>query len=221
MFVILQDVRGRLSYAPESWVKLNDKNEEVVFWPKRNQTSLQNDPTSEPIIFGDNKWLEVNDVVKRRGILSKELAEKEMDVMMMTSSTDETDSEQIIRRPNKFQSKGSLKSVPKYNIDDLKKRKLVPAINSSSPSSSPSPSLPLTPKSKNDELAMYLQKKNTPVSQKLSCANNSNSALPIETLSPLLSSSQLTEIGSRLGSIFPDDFDLNITYVSFTIHVFL
>lgn len=89
MYVILEDSRKRLSYAPQKWVIVNEKGVEVIYWPKKNQSLLQNDPDSEPVLTGENKWLIVKDTIKRRGLNTKEEAEQEMKHMMAQTQTEE------------------------------------------------------------------------------------------------------------------------------------
>lgn len=100
MFVILEKKGGKLSFCPQKWVKKSDDGKDVVFWPKKNQTTLQQDPESEPVLDGAEKWLYVPDLVKRWNIPSVKEAEHEIDVMINKTDTDlaESEEENIIMR---------------------------------------------------------------------------------------------------------------------------
>lgn len=230
MFVVLQDRCGRLSYAPQNWVKVCEDNKEIIYWPKKNQTALQNDATSEPVLFGENKWLIIGDTVKRRGILTKELAEKEIDEMMQTGDTDYDSETNIIHRPNKVQTKGELKSIPQFNLTSLPKPKLSSVLkNKNILTGLPLASTPKTSTCSNEsELASTSTGSPLVLTPKTgTCSNRSQLALtPTSSLnqkqnavnvlseqivsSPILSSPQMNDIRG----LFPD-LDINQNDVSF------
>lgn len=133
--MILQDRYGRLSYAPQNWIKIDHSGNEVVFWPKNNQITLINDPTSEPVVYGDGKWITINDTIKRRDIPSKDAAEEEIDRMMQysTTSTDETTDNtdidiDVIRR-RKVPTKAEIKQcVPQFDVSMMPRSPLPSAL---------------------------------------------------------------------------------------------
>lgn len=127
MFVILEDRFGRLSFAPESWVLRNAENEEVVYWPKTNQTLLIRDPTSK-VLTGPDKWLIVADTVKRRGLPELKTVEgtEELIEEMMGQSRTETDTEteddRTTKKRRKIASKGEQKqmtSIPNFPVKNV------------------------------------------------------------------------------------------------------
>lgn len=208
MFVILEDRYGRLSSAPQNWVRVCHDNKEIVYWPKSNLTILLNNASSEPVTEGENKWLIVSDTIKRRGLPTKNAAEAEIERMMQYSGTDE-DNDKIIninrRNNNKFLTKAAAKhrnaDIPQFDVTGLSRPALSSALkinllsnSPKTPTGSPVSHLPTTPNS---------------VSFHLPTTPNSSRILP--TLSPLiLSTSQLTDIDGMIPSIFHNDlFDVN------------
>lgn len=129
MFLILEDRRGRLSHAPAKWVKVAGDNREIIYWPKKNQFALQNDPESEPVLEGEYKWLIINDKIKRRGLASKEAAEAEIDRMMEYPKTETEVSEEenegqtgesvSTRRKSKVLNHKQPAVIPKFEIKNL------------------------------------------------------------------------------------------------------
>lgn len=135
MFVILEDDRKGLSIAPQKWVIVEESGQEIIYWPKKNLTKLQNDPNSEPIVSGESQWLIVKDTIKRRGIKTLEEAEEEIEKMMQISQTEkddeDTDGEGGRRktRADKHSEKEICKSpIPKFVIESSVLFKLNSAI---------------------------------------------------------------------------------------------
>lgn len=93
MYVILQDSRDRIDYAPANWLKRNEDGTETIYWPKNDLTRLQSDPHSEPVTKGPDRWLIVKDTVKRRNIPTKEEANAEVERMQCCSVTEDSESE--------------------------------------------------------------------------------------------------------------------------------
>lgn len=193
MFVVLQDRFGRLSYAPENWIKVGENNNEIIYWPRNNQSILQNDEKSEPVITGADKWIVVNDIIKRRGLPTKEAAEQEIDNMMEKSDTDNDNiNETIIKRP-KFPTKASVKHViPHYNVSNLISQSsslLTPALMNRRISIAGSPSISTVVKPTGSPLLLP----GTPKT-----LNRSSFTADINNMSPLLTTSQLQDIGDDL-----------------------
>lgn len=122
MFVILQDSRNRVDFAPANWIKGNDDGSEIIFWPKKDVTVLQSDPNSEPVTSGPDKWHVVYDKVKRRDIATVEDANVELEKMQycVTEESDADDGRRKTRIGTKSVTKiKSTKStvVPTFKID--------------------------------------------------------------------------------------------------------
>lgn len=147
-------------------------------------------------MVGANKWLIISDVIKRRGIPTKESAEKEIDKMMENSETDDTETELIIHRP-KFQTKASVKHViPQYNVSTSLPK--LPALSSALINKGISTeSAPTTPKSTISIESPATTPKTT-LNQKQNLVPNADIALS----SPLLSTSQLADIDDGFSSQF-------------------
>lgn len=198
MFVILEDRFGRLSSAPQNWVKVSHDNKEIVYWPKSNLTILLNDASSEPVTEGENKWLIVSDTIKRRGLLTKNAAETEIERMMQYSGTDEDNDKIIHLRNNKFLTKAAAKHrtavIPQFDVAGLSRPALSSALKNNLLSTSPK-----TPNG-------------SPISSHLPTTPNSSGVSRIlPTLSPLiLSTSQMTDIDGLMPSIFHDNTLLDV-----------
>lgn len=123
MFVILQDSRNRIDYAPQNWVKYKTDGTEIVYWPKKNLSNLQCDPNSEPITEGSEKWHVVPDTVKRRNIPTVDEANRILKKMMeeITESENESDfASNSVRRtrssPKKSIGKKVTSTIPQFNV---------------------------------------------------------------------------------------------------------
>lgn len=55
------------NYIPDNWIVPTDDGANIVYWPKKNQTVLINDPKSVPVLSGEDKWLMLTnyDVIQR------------------------------------------------------------------------------------------------------------------------------------------------------------
>lgn len=142
MFVILEDVRNGVEFAPQSWVKLDPNGGEIIYWPKNNVTKLQFESGSEPVTEGPNKWHIVQDVVKRRNIPTAEAAQNIVQQMIQNPSTDTDSDANIITRTcaKKRVVRQAHVSIPQY--DSMKKNTLksvlkgINIISTNSPTSS-------------------------------------------------------------------------------------
>lgn len=129
MYAILEDRYGRLSYAPENWIKVGEDSREIVFWPKKDLSMLLNDPRSEPVFVGEYKWLTIKDKIKRRGLPTKDAAEKEIDIMSENTrtETDETemDEDEIpsvgTRRKQVNKTPKAHCVIPKFTVPNVAK----------------------------------------------------------------------------------------------------
>lgn len=107
-FMILEDKCGRLSYAPQNWL-LQEDGKDIIYWPRKNQTILQKESDSTPILTGEDKWLVIHDKIKRKNLKSFRDAESEIEDMLAKSVTEsDTDNE-------KPQQKKSV--IPKYTLN--------------------------------------------------------------------------------------------------------
>lgn len=182
MFIILQDRCGRLSYAPQKWIKIDQGGNEVVFWPRNNQVTLLNDPTSEPVVDGDSKWITINDTIKRRNIPSKDAAEEEIDRMMQYSTTtdettDNTDIDIDVIRRRKVPTKAQVKQcVPQFDVSMMPNSPLPSALKNQFVSIISPIESPNTPKS-----SLFKQKNPPAISSTRTSLND------IACLSPLFS----------------------------------
>lgn len=116
MYCVLEDNQNRLSICPQNWIKTTIDDKQIVYWPRSNQTAYINDPDSEPVLSGPNKWLIVSDKIKRTNIPTKGEAEKIMDEMLENSRT-ETDDDQMTNRSedcenNRVRNKSANQSGP-------------------------------------------------------------------------------------------------------------
>lgn len=119
MYAILEDKRGGLSCCPQNWIKQSEDGQETRYWPKNYQNELVNDPYSEPILSGEDKWLIVKDKIKRRNLLSKLDAEKEMERMDNKTETEEEENDVINERSKRLQTKGAAKlpcTIPTFKV---------------------------------------------------------------------------------------------------------
>lgn len=191
MYCILEDNRGRLSYCPENWIKTSSDGAEVIYWPKSNQNTYIDDPDSEPVLSGANKWLVIQDKVKRRHLQSKAEANHEMDQMLMLSRTEtDTDAEDKLEengsrlRHRKVMTKGQAKSMPKFIVSQTPPNSaLLASVNSS----------PQTPTNSKVNQTMFQQ---TP-----------SLATPPSTA---VSHEEIVNMQSVFNNIMPTQDDLNI-----------
>lgn len=129
MFVITEDRFGRLDFGPEKWVSRDQKNIEFIYWPKKDQTLLQRDPNSAPVISGPDKWIAKYDTIKQRAIpelTTVERTENFLDKMLQQSRT-ENDSEstnfeqQTRKRKKPTKPKTTVTKVPKFLVGNVPK----------------------------------------------------------------------------------------------------
>lgn len=182
MFVVLQDRHGRLSYAPQTWIKVGSDGREIIYWPKQNQTVLQNDPHSQPVMEGNGKWLVIDEVIKRRNIASKEDVEREIDEMALESNTDgDENHNEIIQRPKAYPTKASMKQItssvliPRYDIGNLSRSPLSSAVKTSKIISSP-----MTPKTTISVQKQYQTLSQQATSSPMTPKNYSSSSTSIQ-----------------------------------------
>lgn len=180
--MILQDRHGRLSFAPQKWIKIDQGGNEVILWPRNNQITLLSDPTSEPVVEGDRKWITINDTIKRRDIPSKDAAEKEIERMMLYSTTadettDNTDIDIEVIRRRKIPTKAQMKqSIPQFDVSMMPNSPLPSALKNQFVSITSPIELPNTPKS-----SLYKQKNPAAISSTRTSLND------IGCFSPLFS----------------------------------
>lgn len=99
---------------------MNEKGEEVKYWPRKNLTKLQCDPNSEPITSGPDKWYVIDDTIKRRDIPSVEECNKELERMEYNLTESENEMLQRDTRSTKPKSaKSSNNAIPQFHVNAL------------------------------------------------------------------------------------------------------
>lgn len=111
-FMILEDKYSRLSFAPQNWLGRDKDGREIIYWPKKNQTTLVQQADSVPVFDGEYKWLVIRDKVKRKNIRTVVEAEEEIEEMMNKSVTEpETDKE------SKIHQSRQTTTIPKFHVN--------------------------------------------------------------------------------------------------------
>lgn len=185
MFVILEDPKCAIEFAPQTWVKTDTLGKEIVYWPKH--------------LYRKDAWCTVPDKVKRRDIPTLEAAKKILDDMVNSTPTESECDEDManqgmLTRGKSRNSGGKSKqtkseSVPTYNVTSvMSKLPLKSTIQGKVFIDSPNSS-PKTPtNSRSATPNVMLQNPSTPLSSKSKSTfirNNMMTMSPSDILSPL------------------------------------
>lgn len=119
MFHVVRD-RNAIDVCPASWVIVDDTGE-TVWWPKKSLTTMQRTAGSQPNTI-DGSWFPGKEKIVRRNYQTFEEANDVCNEMMSTSTTDESDHENINRKNtrSKLHAKPTTAfEVPKFNPNIL------------------------------------------------------------------------------------------------------
>lgn len=126
MFIIFEELpKGTLEYCPSNWLLKSKSGSEALYWPRKQQTILQRQPDSKPVLDGsaEETWFNIAAIIKRRKLATKEAAEEEIQRMVEKSETEsELDCQQtsVISRPKAPLTKAAVKEVVrKYTTEIL------------------------------------------------------------------------------------------------------
>lgn len=83
------EYRSELTTVPEKWLIADSSGNTQVYWPPaRAISALQKRENTEPVLSGDDEWIPGPEIVKRTGIATFELAEKDLTRMEQYSTTE-------------------------------------------------------------------------------------------------------------------------------------